>query len=188
MVQPVLSEVTMNQATNVPQNPGGLGAPDVQSMDGVGLPKMDGLSNAELREVLANPDIYIPEAVHSAARELAARHAIPRYYTRLHSRHFPAVINVGRTWNPNLITKLQLLFSEKQLKKICMAVVITHSVYITLRTIEFARWLKHMTLDTYAKHMEYIVLSSIALISSTLITLFFFVLYRTLTIRSIKAD
>jgi hypothetical protein len=144
--------------------------------------------NAELREILSNPDVYTPEAVHGAARELATRHAVPRYYTRLQTSHFSPAIKVGRTWNPNLITKLQILFSEKRLKVVCMIIVVTHFPYIALRGTAYVGFLMTLTPGTFLKHFEYILSNALALITSIFVTVFFFILHRTLSIRSINVS
>lgn len=77
---------------------------------------MSPYSNSELRELLANPQMYTAEAVHQAAKELSSRNGVPRYYTRIHSPLTDKPIKVNRTYDMDLHTKILTLFSEANLK------------------------------------------------------------------------
>ena len=101
------------------------------------LNDMKKMDNEQLRELLANPEVYTPEAVHQAAIELSFRHAMPRYYTRIPSRLQHSPIKVQWSWNLDFITKVQILFSERNLIKYCLMVCLFDSLALIFRIYFF---------------------------------------------------
>ena len=159
---------------------------ELVSKENLPLQEMNSFTNEQLREKLANPEVYTPETVHKAAIELSLRHAVPRYYTRISSRLQRDPITVQRTWNIDLITKVHILFSENQLKRYCLIIAILETIYLFIRVISFVNYIKLTTYEYFTKHAIYYITTSLGILLSVFVLLFWITLYRTLSIRTIK--
>ncbi len=148
------------------------------------LPDMEAYTNEQLRELLAHPEVYTAEAVHHAAKVLASRGAVPRYYTRLRSRAHGRPIQVGRSWNLDLVTRMHILFSERHLKRYCLLIAIVEFLLLGFRTVSFATWLRLASAEYLAKNLQTLVTTGLGLVYSALLLLFFLTLYRTLCART----
>ena len=92
------------------------------------LPDLSEHSNALLRELLEDPDRYTPEAVHAAAKELATRRAVPRYYTLARTRAGEEPVRVTRRLAVDPGLKIRMLFSESRLRNYCIVLAVAYSL------------------------------------------------------------
>jgi hypothetical protein len=149
---------------------------------------MSGFTNAQLREVLSAPDQYIAEAVHQAAKVLAGRHAVPRYYTRLKpafsNTHFQVALN-SKLDTPTLYS---VLFSDANLIRYCLAIAIVQALLLALQTLSVVRILKTLKVETLPQNFTYVLWPVAGILTSLAFVLFFLTLYQTLTRRLIHTQ
>ena len=149
------------------------------------LPDLSSLPVSQLRELIADPDRYTPEAVHAAARELAARAAVPRYYGRLKARGMDApVIAVRRTrLDPDTWTRI--LFADSRLKVLCGLIAF-------VQLLQLANWIRFILDDLHRFQARQVPLNwtfyvdhGLPTLLALLLFLFFATLYRTLLTRGV---
>ena len=149
------------------------------------LPDLSELLTSQLREMIADPGRYTPEAVHAAARELASRAAVPRYYARLRPKGGDAPVVVVQRTKLDLGDWTRVLFSESRLRLLCglMAVFqLLQLANLTYLTLEDAHRLQARLVPL---SWVFYVGHGLALVGTLLLFLFFATLRRTLGIRGV---
>ena len=149
------------------------------------LPGVSDLLTSQLREMIAKPDRYTPEAVHAAARELAARAAVPRYYGRLKPRTGDTPVVMVQRTKLDLGDWTRVLFSESRLRLIC-------GLLALLQLLELAYRIYFVLQDSHRRQVYRIALDwnfytayGLTISSALLFFLFFATLLRTLRTRGV---
>ncbi len=149
------------------------------------MPDLSDYSNASLRELLEDPDRYTPESVHAAAKELATRRAVPRYYTLARTRAGEGPVRVTRRLSVDPALRIRMLFSESRLRNYCIALAV---VYTTL--LPFGVWGAVMLFRRASAYGRYdlssFIPTALSLVIQLLMCLFFWALAGNLISR--KAD
>ena len=150
------------------------------------LPDLSEHSSASLRELLEDPDRYTPEAVHAAAKELATRRAVPRYYTLARTRVGEEPVRVTRRLAVDPGLKIRLFFSESRLRKYCIALAVAYTLRF-LFVLEGAVELVRKVSAYGGRHdFRFYLATGLSLTIELLMCLFFWALASNLVIR--KAD
>ena len=151
--------------------------------DNLSLPDLSSQSNAELREILGRPDHYTPESLHAAARELTIRHAIPRYYTRLHSREMGKTISVNRDLHLTLKDRINIYFSDSKIIHFSILIIIVQCFALFFSTMSFLKYFQYPTKIIMSKMLTSMTLAGIGVISHACFILFFYTIYRVHSVR-----
>ena len=151
------------------------------------LPDLTEYDNAALRDILANPDRYIPDAVHAAAKELASRHAVPRYFTLARTRVGEEPVRVTRRLRMDPGLKLQILFSESRLRVYCTALALTYTVLLVV-SAKGVLDIVHKSSSLSLIPMHYYVSTVLGLLVQLLLSLFFWALASNLVSRKVDSE
>lgn len=148
-----------------------------------GSPDLSKQSNEELREILAGPDLYLPEWVHAAAKELAARHAVPRYVTRLHCHGLDKNFAINRKFQLTGFDRFNMIFSDSRLRLFSGLIVCAQGLALLWDATFFLRYVQ-VSMSAFRPGMTYSMMYyCISMISHVFMIFFFYTLYRVLSHR-----
>lgn len=142
--------------------------------------------NAALREILANPDHYIPEAVHAAAKELASRAAVPRYYTMARTRVGEGPVRVTRRIRVSPLLKVRMLFSEARLRFYTAMIAMIYTIFFLLTMKNTIDLLRRSRLELLSAQVY--ITTGLSLMLQLLMCLFFWALASNLVSRRADTD
>lgn len=148
------------------------------------LPDLSEYSNASLRELLEDPDRYTPEAVHAAAKELATRRAVPRYYTLARTRVGEGPVRVTRRLAMDPVLKIRMLFSESRLRKYSIALALVYTLLL-LFSLKSVADLLHKVVSLKLVPIESLIATGLSLLLQLLMCLFFWALASNLVSRKV---